>query len=116
MSGPKFPGRSDSPHSPWRATPLSAVAAADAALRVGYDAAFLRPAAAPGHAHRIVPVTEGFDVVLERHCVQEPRPITLDGLRHKRQPPVADPALPGRYPPLLDASFEWLTPGLGVYF
>ncbi len=106
----------DSPHSPWRATPLSAVAAADAALRVGYDAAFLRPAAAPGHAHRIVPVTEGFGVVLERHCVQEPRPITLDGLRHKRQPPVADPALPGLYPARLDASFEWLTPGLGLYF
>ncbi|KAF5040340.1 Radical SAM superfamily protein [anaerobic digester metagenome] len=106
----------DSPHSPWRATPLSAVAAADAALRVGYDAAFLRPAAAPGHVHRSVPVTEGFDVVLERHCVQEPRPITLDGLRHKRQAPVADPALPGLYPPRLDASFEWLPPGLGVYF
>lgn len=106
----------DSPHSPWRATPLSAVAAADAALRVGYDAAFLRPAAVPGHAHRIVPVTEGFDVVLERHCVQEPRPITLDGMRHKRQAPGADPALPGLYPPRLDASFEWLTPGLGVYF
>ena len=53
--------------------------------------------------------------VLERRNVQEARPANLDGLRGEMEPPRPDPALPGLYPPMLDASLEWITPGLGVY-
>jgi pyruvate formate-lyase activating enzyme-like uncharacterized protein len=104
------------PGSPWRTVAPSEVSDPDAALRVRYDAAVLRPVACSGNAHRVVTVTEGFDVAVERHCVQEARPITLDGLRQESRPPRMDPALPGLYQPDLDTSFEWITPGLGVYF
>ena len=102
------------PDAPWRTAPLSSVTDRD--LWVRYAAAFLRPVASPKHAHRIVAVSDDFQVVVERHPVREPRPVTLQELRQNLEPPQPDRAIPGLYPPLLDESCEWITPGLGMYF
>lgn len=105
----------DSPHAPWRAASPPDIISRDYACRVRYDAAFLRHASDPRHPHRVVPVSEGFDVVLERRCVREARPMPLNVLRQKMLSPRPDPKRPGLYPPRFDASLEWITPGLGVY-
>jgi len=72
-----------------------------------YAAAFLRPHANPEFPHRKIPLSEDFCVFLERHPA---RPST-DAAQH-----VPAPDRTGIYPPSLEESCEWITPGLGVYF
>lgn len=85
-------------------------------LWVRYSAAFLRPAAGSEFAHRVVPVSEDFHVVLERRLAREPRPVELQELKQSLRAPESDEAVPGLYSPNLDDSCEWILPGLGVYF
>ena len=106
----------DSPDSPWRTIALADAPGNASELWVRYAAAFLRPSASPKYAHRVVNVSEDFHIVLERHPVQQPRPVSLEDLRRDRQPPKPDPAIPGLHAPSLAESFEWITPGLGMYF
>jgi pyruvate formate-lyase activating enzyme-like uncharacterized protein len=106
----------DSPSSPWRTIPMSCAPDDGRELWVRYAAAFLRPSASPKYAHRVVTVSEDFHVVLERHPAQEPLPVTLSELRSRLLPPQPDPATPGLFAPCLAESFEWVTPGLGMYF
>ena len=106
----------DAPDAPWRTIALSDAPGDGRELWVRYAAAFLRPAASPRYAHRVVPVAGDFHVVLERHPVREPRPVTVEELRDSLRPPHPDPARPGLFRSSLDESCEWITPGLGMYF
>jgi pyruvate formate-lyase activating enzyme-like uncharacterized protein len=85
-------------------------------LWVRYSAAFLRPVGGSEYAHRIVPVSEDFHVVLERRLSREPSPVDVETLRESLRAPRPDENIPGLYLPSLDDSCEWIVPGLGMYF
>ncbi len=74
-----------------------------------YAAAFVRPMANPEFPHREISVSVDFQVFVERHPARPTADAALT-------PPVAAPDAAGLYPPSLEESCEWITPGLGVYF
>jgi pyruvate formate-lyase activating enzyme-like uncharacterized protein len=85
----------------------AANSAADEADHAAYAAAFMRPKANPKFPHRQLPLADDFSIFLERH----PAWPSAGALA---QAPDPDPS--GFYPPSLEESCEWITPGLGVYF
>lgn len=72
-----------------------------------YAAAFLRSQASPEFPYREIPLAADFSIFLERHPARPSKDAAAEA-------PAPDPS--GIYPPSLEESCEWITPGLGVYF
>lgn len=85
-------------------------------VRVAYATACLRGQASPSVSHRSVDLSPDFQVTVERHAVDAPRITDLASLERNMTGPAPDPDRPGLYPPSLEESREWITPGLGPYF
>lgn len=81
----------------------------DPETRAVYWAAFVRPHTKPKFPHRTIPISTDFEVIVERHPAQPSRNVNIAA-------PMPDATMPGLYPPSLNESCEWITPGLGVYF
>jgi len=84
--------------------------------RVGYAAGFLRGQANPGLRHQTVPVSPDFQVVLERHAARTPQNTNAANLARTLNEPPQNPGLSGPCSPVVEESWEWITPGLGPYF
>lgn len=102
----------------WVATSLNHLETIKAGdeVRVGYAAAFLRSQANPGLRHQTVPVSPGFQIVLERHTARTPQQINPAKLTNSLNEQLPNLALAESYHPVLEESWEWITPGLGPYF
>ncbi len=102
----------------WQTAPMIDVGEIppDRQLKVTYAAAFVRAQNNPNFSSCTVSISEDFQVVLERHPVHADRLIDPQGFGQDLQAPQPDSVLPDYYSPRVENSYEWITPGLGMYF